>query len=88
MTVAKQMKSFEDTIYANWKAEVENKLPGLLKHNLLCKAVSDTTKNTSQTTEQKTGQWLYKIFVCFSKNNSHFFFFFYPNQVKVVSQNQ
>ena len=31
------MKAYEDELYEKWKENVENMLPGLLKHNLLVK---------------------------------------------------
>ena len=35
--MAKQMKAYEDLLYAQWHHEVETKLPSLLKRNLLAK---------------------------------------------------
>ena len=37
LSVAKQMKAFEDHLYEEWKTQVEIVLPGLLKRNLLVK---------------------------------------------------
>jgi hypothetical protein len=44
LSVAKQMKAYEDIQYAQWHHEVETKLPSLLKRNLLAKPeVNPTT---------------------------------------------
>ena len=37
MSVAKQMKAYEDHLYEEWRTQVEIALPGLLKRNLLVK---------------------------------------------------
>ena len=37
LSVARQMKEYEDTRYAQWRERVEAVLPGLLKRNLLVK---------------------------------------------------
>ena len=37
LSVAKQMKAYEDNLYEMWKANTEMVLPVLLKHNLLVK---------------------------------------------------
>lgn len=37
LTAGKNMKAFEDLKYEQWKENVENTLPGLLKRNLLVK---------------------------------------------------
>lgn len=38
MEVAKQLKAFEDTKYFEWRFNVENVLPEILKTNILVKA--------------------------------------------------
>ena len=37
MSVAKQMKAYEDHLYEEWKTQVEVMLPSLLKRNVLVK---------------------------------------------------
>ncbi len=43
LSVAKQMKAFEDRLYEEWKTRVEVILPGLLKRNLLVKPTDQPT---------------------------------------------
>ena len=44
--VAKQMKSYEDQLYEQWREGVEHILPGLLRRNLLVKPLGkDSSSN-------------------------------------------
>lgn len=52
MSVGKQMKSYEDMKYEQWKEQVEQVLPSLLKRNLLIKP---SEKHAQQTQLQQHG---------------------------------
>ena len=41
LQVAKQMKAYEDTLYDQWRENVEQILPSLLRRNLLTKPLKD-----------------------------------------------
>merc|ERR1712096_26157 len=45
LSVARQMKQYEDAKYANWLKEVESTLPSLLRRNLLVKVNEHHTGN-------------------------------------------
>ena len=61
LTVAKQMKAYEDLLYDRWRDKVEAVLPTLLKKNLLVSEVSTATvKFFSEETgmaEPADGNW-------------------------------
>ena len=47
--VAKQMKSYEDQLYEQWREGVEHILPGLLRRNLLVKPLGkDSSSNMDE----------------------------------------
>ena len=48
LSVAKQMKSYEDHLYDQWREQVEGILPSLLKRNLLIKPHERQTTNLEQ----------------------------------------
>lgn len=54
LSVARQMKEYEDQKYAQWREHVEQVLPGLLKRNLLVRppAVAETLALTQAPAHQ------------------------------------
>ena len=68
MSVAKQMKAYEDHLYEEWRTQVEIALPGLLKRNLLVKptdkqtAVAAPAADDSHIHETEAGMTSYCMF--------------------------
>lgn len=53
MSVAKQMKVYEDELYEQWKNQVEGVLPALLKRNLLIKPQDRLAQQGGQPVQQE-----------------------------------
>jgi len=73
LSVAKQMKAYEDVQYAQWHHEVESNLPSLLKRNLLAKPEVSTNVTVIIKVDDETGEksdvdagWCYNVFYLFS----------------------
>ena len=56
LSVAKQMKAYEDVQYAQWHHEVETKLPSLLKRNLLAKPEVSASPTVMIKVDEETGE--------------------------------
>jgi len=69
LTVAKQMKAYEDLLYEQWRQQVEATLPSLLKRNLLAKpgSVKPDTKagETGGEAENADGSNAFYCFIIF-----------------------
>ncbi len=61
------MKAYEDHLYEQWRDNVEQVLPSLLKRNLLIKPEQqqqqqqDETNTTDGKEEQEAGQWWHLV---------------------------
>ena len=56
LSVAKQMRAYEDQLYEQWRQQVEAALPSLLKRNLLAKPASDKADDVDlDKVESETG---------------------------------
>jgi len=66
LSVAKQMKAYEDKLYEAWKDNVEMVLPSLLKRNLLIKPSHAQPQQIQQANEELQGgqgQWPNYLFL-------------------------